>query len=144
MSLFPPLTTSPSMASSDSEKFPVRNDNGKPYFGMTGTELNTWVTVACTTAMALFGNLLFLLRRSGYVNNFVFTTGYDQGVFGGIIVTPDFLEQMGNPDPTLQGTIVSLYDIGWYVPLYTSYITPVFVLTFSPQFLGCYVHIRIW
>lgn len=44
------------------------------------------------------------------------TTGYDQGVFGGIIVTPDFLEQMGNPDPNLQGTIVSLYDIGWYVP----------------------------
>ena len=31
--------------------------NGKPYFGMTGTELNIWVTVACTTAMALFGNL---------------------------------------------------------------------------------------
>ena len=40
--------------------------------------------------------------------------GYDQGVFGGIIVTPDFLETMGNPDPNLQGTIVSLYDIGWY------------------------------
>jgi len=22
---------------------------------------------------------------------------------------------MGNPNPNLQGTIVSLYDIGWYV-----------------------------
>ena len=42
-------------------------------------------------------------------------TGYDQGVFGGIIVTPNFLEQMGNPGPGLQGAIVSLYDIGWYV-----------------------------
>lgn len=39
--------------------------------------------------------------------------GYDQGVFGGIIVTQDFLDTMGNPDPNLQGTIVSLYDIGW-------------------------------
>lgn len=39
--------------------------------------------------------------------------GYDQGVFGGIIVTPDFLNLMGNPDANLQGTIVSLYDIGW-------------------------------
>jgi hypothetical protein len=39
--------------------------------------------------------------------------GYDQGVFGGIIVTPDFLQTMGNPNPNLQGTIVSLYDIGW-------------------------------
>ncbi|KAF8881587.1 general substrate transporter [Infundibulicybe gibba] len=66
----------------------------KPYFGMTGTQLNIWVTVACTTAMTLFG--------------------YDQGVFGGIIVTPDFLETMGNPDPNLQGTIVSLYDIGCF------------------------------
>ena len=40
-------------------------------------------------------------------------TGYDQGVFGGIIVTDSFLEEMGNPDSDLQGTIVSLYDIGW-------------------------------
>ncbi|TFK38384.1 general substrate transporter [Crucibulum laeve] len=66
----------------------------KPYFGMTGTQLNIWVTVACTTAMTLFG--------------------YDQGVFGGIIVTQDFLDTMGNPDPNLQGTIVSLYDIGCF------------------------------
>ncbi|KAF9467574.1 general substrate transporter [Collybia nuda] len=65
-----------------------------PYFGMTGNQLNVWVTVACTTAMTLFG--------------------YDQGVFGGIIVTPDFLDTMGNPDPNLQGTIVSLYDIGCF------------------------------
>ncbi|TFK23886.1 hexose carrier protein [Coprinopsis marcescibilis] len=64
------------------------------YFGMTGTRLNAWVTVACTAAMTLFG--------------------YDQGVFGGIIVTEDFLKTMGNPDPQLQGTIVSLYDIGCF------------------------------
>ncbi len=29
--------------------------NSQPYFGMTGTMLNVWVTVACTTAMTLFG-----------------------------------------------------------------------------------------
>ncbi|KAF4622341.1 hypothetical protein D9613_009293 [Agrocybe pediades] len=72
----------------------MKNDK-KPYFGMTGTMLNVWVTVACTTAMTLFG--------------------YDQGVFGGIIVTQDFLHTMGDPDPNLQGTIVSLYDIGCFV-----------------------------
>ena len=27
----------------------------KPCFGMTGTQLNIWMTVACTTAMTLFG-----------------------------------------------------------------------------------------
>lgn len=30
----------------------------KPYFGMTGTMLNVWITVACTTAMTLFGTRL--------------------------------------------------------------------------------------
>jgi hypothetical protein len=40
-------------------------------------------------------------------------TGYDQGVFGGIIITPNFLETMGNPNASLQGAIVALYDIGW-------------------------------
>ena len=65
------------------------------------------------------------------------TTGYDQGVFGGIIVTPDFLEQMGNPSPNLQDTIVSLYDIGWYVSFYnSSCVTLVFLLTTSLSFLG--------
>ncbi|KAF7777688.1 hypothetical protein Agabi119p4_3760 [Agaricus bisporus var. burnettii] len=66
----------------------------KPYFGMTGTQLNVWITIACTTGMTLFG--------------------YDQGVFGGIIVTQDFLDTMGNPNADLQGTIVSLYDIGCF------------------------------
>jgi len=32
----------------------MSNDK-KPYLGMTGTMLNVWVTVACTTAMTLFG-----------------------------------------------------------------------------------------
>ncbi|KAF5345010.1 hypothetical protein D9758_010437 [Tetrapyrgos nigripes] len=66
----------------------------KPYFGLTGNALNFWVSFACTTAMTLFG--------------------YDQGVFGGIIITQNFLETMGNPDAGLQGTIVSLYDIGCF------------------------------
>ena len=26
-----------------------------PYFGLTGTPLNVWVTIACTAAMTLFG-----------------------------------------------------------------------------------------
>jgi hypothetical protein len=32
-----------------------RSVGKKPYFGMTGIQLNIWVTVACTTAMTLFG-----------------------------------------------------------------------------------------
>ncbi|KAJ7226982.1 general substrate transporter [Mycena pura] len=67
-------------------------DGQKPYLGITGARLGGWVTVACTAAMVLFG--------------------YDQGVFGGIIITPDFLETMGNPSASMQGAIVALYDVG--------------------------------
>ncbi|KAJ6552061.1 hypothetical protein DFH09DRAFT_1319456 [Mycena vulgaris] len=73
----------------------VADGSVKRYLGITGARLGGWVTVACTAAMILFG--------------------YDQGVFGGIIITPDFLETMGNPNASLQGTIVALYDIGCLV-----------------------------
>ncbi|KAJ3570705.1 hypothetical protein NP233_g4231 [Leucocoprinus birnbaumii] len=90
-------------AEQDRHEVAVERKNGrKSYFGMTGTQLNIWVTVACTTAMTLFG--------------------YDQGVFGGIIVTEDFLNTMGNPDPNLQGTIVSLYDIGCFFGAISTFI----------------------
>lgn len=67
----------------------------KEYFVLTGTWLTVWVTVSCTTAMALFG--------------------YDQGVFGGVIVTPDFLNTLKlNNDTNMVGTVTSLYDIGCF------------------------------
>lgn len=38
--------------------------------------------------------------------------GWDQGVFGGILNDPTFANQFKNPNPTIQGQIVSTYDIG--------------------------------
>ena len=38
--------------------------------------------------------------------------GWDQGMFGGILSNPAFNKQFNNPDPTIQGQIVSTYDIG--------------------------------
>ncbi|KAK0314612.1 hypothetical protein LTR01_001436 [Friedmanniomyces endolithicus] len=65
------------------------------YFGFRGGWLTFWVTVACATDMTLFG--------------------YDQGVFGGVIVTDDFLNTLGIADNTsLQGTITAIYDIGCF------------------------------
>ncbi|KAI1340981.1 general substrate transporter [Xylariaceae sp. FL0016] len=67
-----------------------------PYFGMKGGWLTVWVTVACATDMTLFG--------------------YDQGVFGGVIVTPDFLNLMGIADNAkLQSTVTAIYDIGCFL-----------------------------
>ena len=87
----------------------------RPYLGLTGTKLNVWVSVACITAMTLFGESFVHAADDLEVLN-TDPTGYDQGVFGGIIVTDDFLRQMGYPNANLQGTIVSLYDIGWWAP----------------------------
>ncbi|KAK5016975.1 hypothetical protein LTR16_001320 [Cryomyces antarcticus] len=41
--------------------------------------------------------------------------GYDQGVFGGVIVTPDFLNTLKlNNNTSLVGTVTALYDIGCF------------------------------
>ena len=38
--------------------------------------------------------------------------GYDQGVLGGLIAQPSFLNAIGNPSSSYLGTIVALYNIG--------------------------------
>jgi hypothetical protein len=47
----------------------------EPYFGLKGGWLTFWITVSCATDMALFG--------------------YDQGVFSGVVITPDYLDTLG-------------------------------------------------
>ncbi|KAF2090859.1 general substrate transporter [Saccharata proteae CBS 121410] len=67
----------------------------RPYFGLTGGKLTFWVTVACATDMTLFG--------------------YDQGVFGGVVVTQDFLDTLGlNGKTTLTSTVTAIYDVGCF------------------------------
>lgn len=69
---------------------------GERYFGLRGGWLTFWITVACATDMTLFG--------------------YDQGVFGGVIVTNDFLDTLGIRDNTsLISTVTAIYDIGCLV-----------------------------
>ncbi|RDW76938.1 hypothetical protein BP6252_04991 [Coleophoma cylindrospora] len=41
--------------------------------------------------------------------------GYDQGVLGGLVSQPSFLNAIGNPNSTYLGTIVALYNIGCLV-----------------------------
>ncbi|EMF16534.1 general substrate transporter [Sphaerulina musiva SO2202] len=65
------------------------------YFGLRGGWLTFWVTVACGTDMTLFG--------------------YDQGVFGGVVVTDDFLDQLNlRNNSSLLGTVTAIYDIGCF------------------------------
>jgi len=65
------------------------------YFGVRGGWLTFWLTVACGTDMTLFG--------------------YDQGVFGGVIVTQNFLDVHGIAgNNSLISTITAIYDIGCF------------------------------
>lgn len=59
---------------------------------LQGTSLNVAITIASGSGFLLFG--------------------YDQGVFGGILTNNNFLDLFNHPNPTLQGQIVALYDVG--------------------------------
>lgn len=43
--------------------------------------------------------------------------GYDQGVFGGVVVTPDYLDTLdlnGPSKTSLLGTVTAIYDVGCF------------------------------
>ncbi|CAG9990378.1 unnamed protein product [Clonostachys byssicola] len=40
--------------------------------------------------------------------------GYDQGVFGALLDNESFIKTFNNPDPTLQGQITAIYDLGCF------------------------------
>ena len=49
--------------------------------------------------------------------------GYDQGVFGNVIINENFLETFGHPSATTQGTMTSIYNIGCFVGAMSTIIT---------------------
>jgi MFS family permease len=61
-------------------------------FPLQGRALTIAITMTCGFSFMLFG--------------------WDQGVFGGILNDPTFASQFENPNATVQGQIVSTYDIG--------------------------------
>ncbi|KAI0011592.1 general substrate transporter [Xylariaceae sp. FL0662B] len=70
----------------------------QPYFGLKGSWLTFWITVACATDMSLFG--------------------YDQGVFSGVVITQDYLDvhELNGPEKTSTLSIVtSIYTIGCFL-----------------------------
>ena len=63
-------------------------------FFKTSNSLHIAISVAAGTVMCLFG--------------------YEQGVFGGIIVGEDFLQYFHDPSPGMQGFVTSVYDLGCF------------------------------
>ncbi|TFK49269.1 putative sugar transporter [Heliocybe sulcata] len=64
----------------------------KSYLGLRGQPLVYAITFACCLGFLLFG--------------------YDNGVFSGLTTDPAFLAQLSNPNSTLLGFIVAVYELG--------------------------------
>lgn len=74
------------------------------YFNIFGRgfKLRAAITIACQMAFILFG--------------------YDQGVFSGIVGNENFLDTFGHPSPSLEGIIVSIYNLGCFSGCILSFI----------------------
>ncbi|KIW48354.1 uncharacterized protein PV06_00949 [Exophiala oligosperma] len=66
----------------------------RKYLGGSGNALTVWITLAASTVLVFYG--------------------YDQGVFGNVLVGQNFLDQMGNPSAKDQGTMTSVYNLGCF------------------------------
>ncbi len=67
----------------------------RKYLGGSGEKLTVWISLAASTVLIFYG--------------------YDQGVFGNILINEGFLKTMGNPSVNMQGTLTSVYNLGCFV-----------------------------
>ena len=73
--------------------------------------------------MNWFGRGLSLqLAISGLCTIAFILFGYDQGLFSGIVGSPDFLAVVNNPSPDLLGIIVSIYNLGAFTGCIVTFI----------------------
>ncbi|OBT75968.1 hypothetical protein VF21_05741 [Pseudogymnoascus sp. 05NY08] len=66
----------------------------RKYLGGSGQPVTIWISIAASTVLVFYG--------------------YDQGVFGNILVGDDFLRTMGYPNTQTQGTMTSVYNLGCF------------------------------
>lgn len=67
---------------------------GRKYLGGSGERLTVWISIAASTVLIFYG--------------------YDQGVFGNVLVSDNFLQTMGYPSTADQGTMTSVYNLGCF------------------------------
>ena len=79
---------------SHSSPFDIKHGTRRSHHAFEGQRLHTAISIAAGTVMCLFG--------------------YEQGVFGGIIVGHEFQEYFNHPSPSLTGFVTSVYDLGCF------------------------------
>jgi hypothetical protein len=65
------------------------------YLGGSGERLTVWISIAASTVLIFYG--------------------YDQGVFGNVIINENFLNTFGHPSANMQGVMTSIYNIGCFI-----------------------------
>jgi MFS family permease len=67
----------------------------RKYLGGSGERLTVWISIAASTVLVFYG--------------------YDQGVFGNVIINENFLHTFGYPSANMQGVMTSIYNIGCFI-----------------------------
>ncbi|EDU46687.1 ProP Permease of the major facilitator superfamily [Pyrenophora tritici-repentis] len=67
----------------------------RKYLGGSGEPLTVWISIAASTVLIFYG--------------------YDQGVFGNVIISENFLHTFGYPSANMQGIMTSIYNIGCFI-----------------------------
>jgi hypothetical protein len=67
----------------------------RKYLGGSGERLTVWISIAASTVLIFYG--------------------YDQGVFGNVIIDDNFLHTFGYPSANMQGVMTSIYNIGCFI-----------------------------
>lgn len=88
------LATLPTHSNFQYAKDDIEKRRSRHKYGFNPDRLHTLISVAAATVMCLFG--------------------YEQGVFGGIIVGQEFQDYFNRPSPSLTGFVTSVYDLGCF------------------------------
>jgi hypothetical protein len=86
----------------------------RKYLGGSGERLTVWISIAASTVLIFYGydqGQVHAFRRVQCIN------GWCTGVFGNVIINQNFLETFGHPSADMQGTMTSIYNIGYVSPI---------------------------
>uniref|UniRef100_A0A093VF32 Sugar transporter STL1 n=1 Tax=Talaromyces marneffei PM1 TaxID=1077442 RepID=A0A093VF32_TALMA len=75
----------------------------RKYWGGSGDALTVWISIATSTVLIFYG--------------------YDQGVFGNVIIGENFLKTMDHPSSNMQATMTSVYNLGCFVGAMSTILT---------------------
>lgn len=86
--------------------------------------------------IGLSGNWLLAVITACCASGFLLV-GYDNGVMGGLVGTPEFSESFNDPDAATIGNIVSLYEIGCFFGALSTFVIGDFFGRRGTIQLGC-------